>query len=399
MFCSGNGAKGTLLTLPVPPPYCGKSRLASVVNMGLGQSNVSRATLSPYPNTDVSQSTVSHPYATTSQNSPSSPSVCVGECDVVPTYSAVSQILSSAPNPNMDGSSQSSVPHLFTTSQNSPSSSSLGLRQSDTSPTCEPGSVNQVLSSAPYPNMDGSSQSSVPHLFTTSQSSPSSSSLGLRHSDMSPTCEPGSVSQILSSALYLNMDVSQSPVSHLYATTSQNSPSSSSMGLRPSDVLPASTTQFTPSTPATHVDIDQPSGSCHLSSVQRTPQTGGLGQYYVQSPCTIANHNVMSHNASNGNNTRMHGVQFPIDNDMSINAKLDLLLQMISDVQQSVQQHMAMCKSGNTNDDLELEDFGLPVDSEDSIASLENELRDKAKRSQLVCYYNLLSFYAIFTVI
>lgn len=69
--------------------------------------------------------------------------------------------------------------------------------------------------------------------------------------------------------------------------------------------------------------------------------------------------------------------------------KLDLILNKINHLQSLVEEHIE--KSSSTHDhrdDLELEDFNLPVDTEEDLAELESKLKDKALRSKLVSGYD-----------
>jgi hypothetical protein len=51
---------------------------------------------------------------------------------------------------------------------------------------------------------------------------------------------------------------------------------------------------------------------------------------------------------------------------------------------QSVDNMIQLLTNKNEESSLELEDFGLPVDTQDALTALEDQLRDKLKRAKLV---------------
>jgi hypothetical protein len=56
-------------------------------------------------------------------------------------------------------------------------------------------------------------------------------------------------------------------------------------------------------------------------------------------------------------------------------------------MQCSLEQLMDARGSNSSSMDVELEDFGLPIDNEQSMDDLENDLKDKHRRVLLVCIY------------
>jgi hypothetical protein len=59
-----------------------------------------------------------------------------------------------------------------------------------------------------------------------------------------------------------------------------------------------------------------------------------------------------------------------------LNSKMDVL-------QQSIDKLLQVLSTRN-EDGLELEDFGLPVDTQEAMTDIEDQLRDKTKRAKLV---------------
>jgi hypothetical protein len=79
--------------------------------------------------------------------------------------------------------------------------------------------------------------------------------------------------------------------------------------------------------------------------------------------------------------------QFTSNYCQLVSEKLDMLIQTVGELQQSFQQHISLCRSSSAREELELEDFNMPISSHDQMMNLEDSLKDKTKRSNLVCTF------------
>lgn len=85
----------------------------------------------------------------------------------------------------------------------------------------------------------------------------------------------------------------------------------------------------------------------------------------------------------------------------SLHEKLNQLLTDVAVIKQAVtqlQERMDERSSRNQND-MELEDFHLPVDGSEQMETVNQLLMEKSKRHQLVCYLLLIIYYLFITVI
>jgi len=81
----------------------------------------------------------------------------------------------------------------------------------------------------------------------------------------------------------------------------------------------------------------------------------------------------------------------------SLSGKLDFMIAIVRDIQtrqiqlQHVFEQLSATRSSNIPiDEMELEDFGMPIDTDESMAQLSTMLKEKRDRMQLVCPYFFL---------
>jgi hypothetical protein len=73
-----------------------------------------------------------------------------------------------------------------------------------------------------------------------------------------------------------------------------------------------------------------------------------------------------------------------MSHDQFINDKLDALLQAVTGLQQSIERHFSASTSSASND-IDVDDWNMPIDSEEDLTSMEELLQSKVMCSNLVC--------------
>jgi hypothetical protein len=105
---------------------------------------------------------------------------------------------------------------------------------------------------------------------------------------------------------------------------------------------------------------------CHSTAEQ---QAHTVGSPAVNSPAMVIN------SFQSNSIPSSQQLQF-VDTLQLLNSKMDVL-------QQSIDNLLQMLSSRN-EDGLEIDDFGLPVDTQEAMTAIEDQLRDKTKRAKLV---------------